>query len=101
GAGCRVGRGYLWTTALLLLQRTFQLPRRGGEVPGGSQDVGKDHVRAVRGEEPALADATFPHPDSRVFIDCPTTTEQRRPHHITGAERGARWHPVVAHQWIR
>ena len=46
----------------------------------------------------ALADAALPRPDRRRLADRPAAAEQHRADRDRGARRGARRHPVAAHQ---
>ena len=50
--------------------------------------------------EESLADA-LPHPDRRRLADRAAAAGQHRPHRDRGARRGARRHPVAAHQLLR
>ena len=49
----------------VLLRQPQRAVRGGRQVPGGPADVGEDHARAVRRDQPALLDAAVPHPDGR------------------------------------
>ena len=50
---------------------------------------------------PALVADALPLPDGRRLADRPAAAQQHRPHRHRGARRGARRHPVAAHQLLR
>ncbi len=64
-------------------------------------DLGARHARRVRRTRPALDDAALPHPDRRRTTDRATTRAELGAGHVAGPGRGARWHPVAAHQRLR
>ena len=63
--------------------------------------LGDPHGGEVRAEGPALAHAPHPLPDLGGEPDEPRSVQQRRAHHHRGPRRGARRHPVPAHQRLR
>ncbi len=52
-------------------------------------------------QEPALVADALPRADRRREPHRPTAAQQHRPHDRRGARRGARRHPVAAHQLLR
>ncbi len=85
----------------LLLQRPQQRLPGGGQVPRRAADVGADHARAVRLDEPEVADDALPHPDRRRDAGGAAAREQHRARGPAGLRRGVRRHPVAAHQRLR
>ena len=67
----------------------------------GAPDVGDDHARAVRGDEPEVAAVPVPRPDRRVQPDRPVDRQQRRPDHDPGAGRDPRRSPEPPHELAR
>ena len=87
--------------AVLLLRLAHHDPRGGREVPRRPPDLGAGDARRVRRQEPQVADAALPHPDRRRAAHRPAARGQPRPGRGPGARRGARRHPVAAHQLLR
>ena len=58
------------------------------------------HARRVRRQEPEVVDAALPHPDRRRAADRAAARGQPGPGRRPGAGRGARRHPVAAHQLV-
>ena len=85
----------------LLLRRLVGAVRGGRQVPGGPPDVGDDHARAVRRDEPALDGVPLPRPDRRLEPDRPVGRQQRRPDDDPGAGRGPRRRPEPPHELAR
>ena len=75
--------------------------RGGRQVPGRPPDVGDDHARAVRGDQPAFDGLPLPRPDRRVEPDRPVDRQQRRPDDGPGAGGGPRRRPEPAHELAR
>ncbi len=85
----------------VLLQRPQQRLPGGREVPRRPQDVGRDHVRALRRQGPEVAAPALPHADRRRDADRPAGREQRLARRAAGLRRRLRRHPVAAHQRLR
>ena len=102
GGGRRGARGRrVRAQALVLLQRPQRLLRRGGEVPGGADALGRDHARPLRRPRPALADAAVPRPDRRLDAHRPAGREQHRSRRRAGAVGRLRRRPEPAHERLR
>ena len=87
--------------ALVLLQRPHRLLRGDRQVPSRAPDLGPRDARTLRRPRRALADDALPHPDGRGLADRAAAAGQHRPDDDRGAGRGARGHPVAAHQLLR
>ena len=61
----RPRRRRLRRAPVVLLRRLVGAVRGGRQVPGRPPDVGDDHARAVRGDQPALVGLPVPRPDRR------------------------------------
>ena len=101
GARARPRRRRLRAAALLLLQRPHRLLRGDRQVPGGAPDLGARDARHLRRQARGVDAAALPRPDGRRLADRAAAAQQRRPHLARGARRGARRHPVAAHQLLR
>ena len=97
----RARRRQVRAAAFLLLQRAQQFSGRSRQVPRRPPHVGAHHARAFQGQESALLDAALSYPDRRLHADRAAAGKQYRPHRAAGAGRGARRHPVAAHQFLR
>ncbi len=62
-----------------------------------AREMKRDLRRQARGVDAAA----LPRPDRRRLADRAAAAQQRRPHLAGGAGRGARRHPVAAHQLLR
>ena len=87
--------------AVVLLRRPHHAAGGGREVPRRPADLGPDHARRVRRQGPEVDDAALPHPDRRRAAHRPAARGQPGPGRGPGARRGARRHPVAAHQLLR
>ena len=101
GARPRARRRRLRAAPELLLQRADRLLRGDREDPRGPPDLGPRAARDLRRAGPAqLADA-HARPDRGRVAHRPAAAQQHRPHRDRGARRGARRHPVAAHELLR
>ena len=102
GGGCgRALAGRVRRAPLLLLQRAQQLLPGGGEVPGGAADVGDDHARSLRRDEPEGDGAPLPRADRRLDPDRAAAGEQHRPGRDPGPVGNRRRRAEPAHERIR
>ena len=101
GGRPRAGRRRLRAAPELLLQRPDRLLRGDRQVPRGAAHLGARAARDVRRQGPALLADALPHADRGRVADRPAAAQQRRPHGHRGARRGARGHPVAAHELLR
>ena len=85
----------------LLLQRPQQRLPGGRQVPRGAPDVGDDHARPLRRDQPEGPDAALPHADRRRDAAGPAAREQHRPGRAPGLRGRVRRNPVAAHQRLR
>ena len=67
----------------------------------GPPDVGDDHARAVRGDQPAVVGLPLPRPDRRLEPDRPVGRQQRGPDDHPGPRRGPRRRPEPPHELAR
>ena len=75
---------------VVLLQRAQRLLRGGGEVPRGAADLGADHARALRRDEPARAGAALPR--ARPAARRSPRSSRRT---TSSASRSRRWRPSL------
>ena len=101
GGRTRPRRRRLRAAPVLLLQRPDRLLRGDRQVPRRAPDLGQGAQGDLRRQEPEVVADALPHPDRRRQPHRPAAAEQRRAHRDRGAGRGARRHPVAAHELLR
>ena len=88
--------------AALVLLQCPQRPLPGGrQVPGGAQDLGPDHDRALRRPRREVEASSLPHPDRRLDAHGPAARGQHRPRDAAGAVGRPRRYPEPAHERLR
>ncbi len=86
---------------VVLLQRPQQLPRRGGEVPGGPAAVGGAGPGALRSPGSPVSLDALPHADGGLDAHGPAADEQRGAGGDPGLGGGVRRHAVAPHELAR